>query len=217
MLFKQTLVAITIAASLTACGTMNNYLAEKRISVEYYRVYDIQTKATRQQIAKAASNGLGKNVNGAQEAMPIVTSGDLPEKPGRIDLVDPFANGNMAGLAAFAGGAGAISIKIAKCNGAVWTSHAVRNISGSNNLNIYACLYQYKSGFQLNEYAVFTKAEGGLMQISRDMANSMVGTPEEWTEKTLLDVVRNIGTTTNSKISLVDAQPEIAGTPWLDR
>lgn len=48
------------------------------------------------------------------------------------------------------------------------------------------------------------------------MANAMVGTPEEWTEKTFLDVIRSIQATTPSKIELLEAQPEIAGTPWLD-
>ena len=54
------------------------------------------------------------------------------------------------------------------------------------------------------------------MQISRDMANAMVGTPEEWTEKTFLDIIRSIRATTGAEVALLEAQPEVAGTPWLD-
>jgi hypothetical protein len=48
------------------------------------------------------------------------------------------------------------------------------------------------------------------------MASAMVGTPEEWTEKTLLDVVRQIKLSTNADVALLEAQPELGGTPWLD-
>ncbi len=70
--------------------------------------------------------------------------------------------------------------------------------------------------YHLNLYAVFTKQEGGLFQISRDMAYAMVGTPEEWTEKTFLDIVRSIRANTGAEITLLEAQPELSGTPWLD-
>ena len=45
----------------------------------------------------------------------------------------------------------------------------------------------------------------------------MVGTPEEWTEKTFLDVVRSIQSGTNASITYLEGQPELSGTPWLDR
>ena len=119
-------------------------------------------------------------------------------------------------MAALAAGGGGLGFRMATCEGAVWTAKAQRTVSGSNNLNLTACLFQYKGGYHLDMYAVFTKAEGGLMQISRDMANAMVGAPEEWTEKTFLDVVRNINKAIAADVTLLEAQPEISGTPWLD-
>lgn len=105
---------------------------------------------------------------------------------------------------------------MATCDGAVWTATAKREVSGSNALNLYACLWQYKAGYHLDLYAVFTKQTGGLMQLSREMANAMVGTPEEWTEKTFQDIVRQIHSETGAEIALREAQPEVAETPWLD-
>jgi hypothetical protein len=209
------LLAIAVAATLgiSGCGTTNNYLAEKKQTVEYYRIFDIKTSANRQMVAKAASNGIGRNVNNAQEATPIPSSGELPEKPARFKLVNPFEGSKLAALA---GGAGSLGFRMATCEGASWTAKAERRVSGSNNLSLTACLFQYKDGYHLDLYAVFTKQEGGLFQISRDMANAMVGTPEEWTEKTFLDIVRSIRINTGAEIALLEAQPELSGTPWLD-
>ncbi len=59
---------VTVAAlAITGCGTTNNYFADKRQTVEYCRIFDIKTAANRQAVAKAASNGIGRNVNNAQE------------------------------------------------------------------------------------------------------------------------------------------------------
>lgn len=206
--------AVTAATiALSACGTTNNYLAEKTKTVEYYRIFDIKTTASKQSIAKAASDGLGRNVNNAQEATPIPRSAILPETPGRFAIVNPL-EGTRLGM--LAGGAGSLGLQMAVCDGAAWTAKAVRNIAGSDNLNLTVCLFQYKEGYHLDMYAVFVKKEGGLFQVSRDLAHAMVGTPEEWTEKTFLDVVRNVYANIDAKVSLLEAQPEINGTPWLD-
>ena len=207
------LAVATLTLGIAGCGTTNNYLAEKKLTVEYYRIFDIKTSANRQTVAKAASNGIGRNVNNVQEATPIPTSGEIPETAGRFKLVNPFEGSQFAALA---GGAGSLGLRMATCDGAAWTAKAQRTVSGSNNLKLNACLFQYKNGYHLDLYAVFTKQEGGLFQVSREMANAMVGTPEEWTEKTFLDIVRSISANTNAEVSLLEAQPEISGTPWLD-
>ena len=65
---KHIFVIAALAVAITGCGTTNNYLAAKTKTVEYYRIFDIKTNATRQAVAKAASDGMGRNVNNAQEA-----------------------------------------------------------------------------------------------------------------------------------------------------
>jgi hypothetical protein len=44
----------------------------------------------------------------------------------------------------------------------------------------------------------------------------MFGTPEKFTENTLLDIVRAIRTNTRAQVSLVEAKPNLPGTPWLE-
>jgi len=134
-------------------------------------------------------------------------------------LVNPFANSNssLAGIAALSAGGGSLGIKIAQCDGAVWTAKANRRIKRRSNLNLTACLWQYKDGYHLDLYANFQKEEGGVLEISRQMANAMVGTPEQWTEKTFLDIVRSIQSKTNAQITFLEGYPELSGTPWLDK
>ncbi|MFQ6758111.1 hypothetical protein MWR57_05800 [Desulfovibrionaceae bacterium CB1MN] len=211
---KHSIIFVIIAFALTGCGATSNYLAQKTKTVEYYRIFDIKTSASRQVVSKAASDGIGRNAGNAQEATPIPASGEIPEKPSRFKLVNPLEGSKLALLAG--GGGGSLGFRMATCEGASWTAQAQRNVAGSNSLNLTACLFQYKEGYHLDLYAVFTKQEGGLNQISRDMAFAIVGTPEEWTEKTFLDIVRSIHAKTGAEVTLVEAQPEIAGTPWLD-
>jgi hypothetical protein len=204
---------------LSSCSTTNSVLAKKTSTVEYYRIFDIKTTATRQAVGKAATDGLAKNVNSADTSMPIPSSAEVPEQPGRFKLVNPFGEARMATLNALlslSGGA-AGPTRVATCEGAAWTGKAVRQIKGSSNLALTLCLFQYKAGYHLDMYGVFSKEEGGLLQLSRVMASAMVGTPEEWTEKTFLDVVRSIRAVTGAEVTLLEAQPEVSGTPWLDQ
>lgn len=207
------LAILAAALSLTACGTTNNYLAAKTKTVEYYRIFDIKTTAPKQSIIKAASDGLGRNVNNAQEATPIPKSATPPDTPGRFSIKNPFEGSSLAMLA---GGAGSLGLQVATCDGAAWTAKALRNIEGSDRLNLTVCLFPYKDGYHLNMYAVFVKSEGGLLQLGRDAASAMVGTPEEWTERTLNDVVTSINTKVKANIELLEAQPEVEGKPWLN-
>ena len=208
---KVTILGVALA--LTGCGALNNQLADKTKQVEYYRIFDIKTDVARKVIAEAASNGLGRNVNNAVETTPI-PNGPVPDQPGRFKLESPLAGTQLGAFMNIAGAS--INSRVATCEGAVWTAKAVRRVDGSDNLNLNLCLFQYKGGYHLNMYAVFQKKTGGLMQISRNLAHAMVGTPEEWTERTMLDVVRSINLNTKSNIELLEAEPEITGTPWLE-
>lgn len=211
-------LAIASLVTLTACGTTNNYLANKTKTIEYYRIFDIKTSASKQSVIAAASDGLGRNVNNAQEVTPIPKSGTAPDTPGRFSVSNPFADSPLPKLpfAALMGGAGSLGMQVATCDGANWTAKAERSVPGSDRLNLSVCLFPYKEGYHLDMYAVFTKKEGGIFQVSRDLAHAMVGTPEEWTEKTFLDVVRSINPKIQAQVTLLEEQPEVGGTPWLD-
>jgi hypothetical protein len=83
-------------------------------------------------------------------------------------------------------------------------------------MHIVACLYPYKTGYHLDMYAAFSKQEGGWLAWPRRATGLVLGTPEKYAEKTMLDLVRTIRETTKAQVALVEARPDVTGTPWLE-
>ena len=215
------ITAICVSLTLGGCGGGNSYLAAQNSTVEMYHIFDIKTAASTAVVAKAATDGLSQNTNGIQSAMPLQLDQGVPLTPGRFKLENMAAafggsGGALLKLASMQQGGG-LAMKVANCDGAVWNAKAVRSISGSSNLTLYSCLYRYKAGFNLDMYAVFTKQEGGLYQISQTVANSIVGTPEQWVNKTIMDTVRSIERATTAKATHLEGQPELSDLPALDK
>lgn len=215
--FAASFAIIAAAIALTGCATGNAYLANRSSTVEMYHIFDIKTSADTAKVSKAAADGLAQNTNQITQNTPLQIGKTTPAAPGRFtieDMSQKFAGTGMGSMLQMAQMQnGGVSIKSANCEGAVWTSRAVRSIAGSSNLTLYSCLYKYQAGYQLDTYAVFQKTEGGLGQISRDISSSIVGTPEQWVNKTIVDTVRSIEAATGSRVVRIEGQPELAELP----
>lgn len=215
------LMLVPALALLAGCGSTNSYLANKTSTVEMYHIFDIRTAAGTATVAKAAAEGLAQNTNDVNSSTPLQMGVAVPATPGRFTLVDVGAKLGGTGLGAMMQMAamqnGGVGMKTANCDGAVWTARAVRTISGSSNLTLHGCLYRYQKGYHLDTYAVFQKVEGGLYQVSRDIAFKMVGTPEEWVTKTILDMVRSIEKGANAKVTHLEGQPELGDEPAIGK
>jgi hypothetical protein len=214
------IIAFFTAIALSACSTVNSTLAERSESVEIYHIYDVKTSVDTATIAKAASDGLAANTNNVQTAMPLQIGKAVPSVPGRFSIDDVAAglNGqNSAMLRMMANQSGGLGMKVATCADAVWTSKAIRNISGSNNLTLYTCIYKYKAGYNVDLYAVFTKQSGGLYQVIREGANALAGTPEEWVNRTIADTIRSVERAANARAIHVEGQPDLGPLPAADK
>jgi hypothetical protein len=198
-------VAAGVTALLSGCSTEsgNNPLASRSTTVEYYRVFDIKTDVPAQTVTKAATDGINRNVKDAVVSTPPGV--EATELPGHFKIADPTSAPPGSAVA-----------KGPSCDGAVWTAKATPRVRGTEDMNLVACLFPYKSGYHLDMYAVFTKPEGGIMQWPRRLTGVFLGTPEKFTETTMMDVVRAIRETTGANVSLVEAKPNLAGTPWLE-
>jgi hypothetical protein len=214
---KRIALAAAVAFALTGCATSNGYLASRSTTIEMYHIFDIKTKADTSTVSKAAADGLVQNTNQINQVTPLQMGKTVPATPGRFTIEDVGAKLAGTGMGALMQMAsmrnGGATMKAANCDGAVWTSRAQRHVAGSSNLTLYSCLYKYQAGYHFDTYAVFQKTEGGLTQITRDIANSMVGTPEQWVNKTILDTVRAIETATGAKVVHLEGQPTLAGLP----
>jgi hypothetical protein len=214
---KFSLIAAVAALALTGCATSNSYLAARSTTVEMYHIFDVKTAADTNKVIKAAADGLAQNTNQINQVTPLQMGKTVPATPGRFTIDDVGAKlsgtgmGTLMQMAAMQNGG--VTLKTANCEGAVWTSRATRSIAGSSNLTLYSCLYKYQAGYNLDTYAVFQKTEGGLAQVSRDIANSLVGTPEQWVNKTILDTVASIEKATGAKVVRLEGQPELTDLP----
>lgn len=196
--------AVTTVAALAGCSADGgNRFASRDTTVEYYRVFDIKTDAGAQMVAKAASDGINRNVKDAVVSTPA--SVEVTELPGHFKMADPAS-----------APPGSSAEKGPTCQGAAWTAKAAPRVRGGDNMNMVACLFPYKSGYHLDMYAVFTKPEGGWLYWPRRLGGAIMGTPEKFTETTMMDVVRAIHDSTNAQVTLVEAKPNLVGTPWLE-
>jgi len=207
---KRTMVTLGLAgmtaATVTACGTTDSGMfASHNKTVEYFRIFDIRTTASNDTIAAAASTGIERNILRATLATPVPTVKEVQVKPGRIVLQE---------VGATAGGAAAAGSP--SCEGATWTAKANPEVSGGQNVSVVACLFPYQGGYHLDMYTAFSRPDGGWLKYPRRLSGAVFGTPEQWTEKTMLDVVRAIQARTSAQVVLVEAKPDIVGTPWLD-
>jgi len=197
---KSFMVAAVAGSALAGCATgAGDMFAARERTVEYVRVFDIKTDAPAPAVARAASDGIQRNIQNATLATPPLDPAELQEQPGRFKLTE--APGTARGPS---------------CDGASWTAKATPELRGSQDMQVVACLYPYKSGYHLNMYAAFSKKEGGWLEWPRRATGMVLGTPEKYVEKTMLDIVRTIRQSTNAQVALVEAKPDVAGAPWLD-
>ena len=221
---KLGLIALAVATAVTTgCASLNNASTEKKKSIELYRVFDVQTTSDRNIVIEAASDGLGENVQSANESRPIVM-GDKPVKPGRFKPVNGTkAMGQAGGMMAFAmqmNPSLGNMLKTAECDGAVWTATAQKKVDNAFSMSFNLCLWEYQQGYALDVYANYTKQEGGgflgMDGLARKAAYAISGSPEEWAEKTVLDVVRKIKSSAGADIKYLEGYPKMNSTPWQD-
>lgn len=201
---KHVMMTVLVGTALVGCAAQRNALfAAHDQTVEYVRVFDIKTAAPALDVARAASAGISRNIRNPTLATPLAATPAVLEQPGRFALGEASAStsGSAAGP---------------NCDGASWTAKARPDVRGSADTHIVACLYPYKAGYHLDLYAAITRKQGGWLGWPRRALDAVLGTPDRYAEKTMLDVVRTIREQTNAQVALVEARPDVVGAPWLE-
>lgn len=210
------ITSTAIAIALTALSAPAAHAQDSSRTNEIYHIFDIKTSARRAEVIKALQDGLNPNISNSDSTTPIVM-GPPPEAPGRFQIVNPFENSNFP-YAAMIPSAQLAQMRTVKCDGAVWISSAMRKVSGSQKLMLTFCLFPYREGYALDIYAIDIKEKGGSLsnRLGRVLGQAIVGNSDGWTNKTILDAVRNVRRTISAQITYVEGQPEFTGTPWED-
>lgn len=216
---KKLALVVPVLAALAGCAAGNSYMANRSTTVEMYHIFDIRTRAGTAELIRAAADGLAQNTSEIHQVTPLQMGKKVLVEPGRfvIDDIGARLAGSNTGLGTIMQMAsvqsGGATLKAARCDDAVWTSRARRSVGGSSDLTLYSCLYKYQAGYRLNVYAVFSKTEGGLYQVSRDIAKSLVGTPEQWVNKTILDTVHAMENAAGTRAVRLEGQPDLMDLP----
>jgi len=196
---KRLMMAAAVGVALAGCSTgAGELFASRDRTVEYVRVFDIKTDAPATSVIHAANEGISRNINNATLATPLPDTAEVLDQPGRFKLAE------TAGAA-----------RGPSCEGASWSARARPDVRGQD-VHIVACLYPYKTGYHLDLYGAFVKKEGGWLEWPRRATGYVLGTPEKFVDKTMLDLVRTIRETTKAQVALVEAKPDVAGAPWLE-
>lgn len=196
---KRLMMAAAAGVALAGCSTgAGEMFASRDRTVEYVRVFDIKTEAPTPSVLHAATEGISRNIKNATLATPVAATAEVLDQPDRFKLAE--TPGAARGPS---------------CDGASWTAKARPDVRGQD-VHIVACLYQYKTGYHLDMYAAFNKKEGGWLEWPRRATGFVLGTPEKFIDKTMLDLVRTIRETTKAQVALVEAKPEVTGAPWLE-
>lgn len=187
---------------------------------EIYHIFKLETDAPRGELIKALRLGLKENTTDTQVATPLVR-GEPPEKPGSFELINPLSDGRFGALGALLGAGNAAEIMQVQCNGAVWIANGQRRLRGSQRLRITLCLFPMKAedsayAYHLDVYVIDVIDKGGGLdrRLGRAIAGAFVGKPQDWTNKTILDVLRSAREDAATKIIYVEGQPAFEGTPW---
>lgn len=204
------LLSVTAAAPATAQDSSR--------ATELYHIFDIRTTAARADVIRALQDGMNPNISQSDTMTPLVM-GTPPETPARFTLVNPLEGTPLGGLIPASQMA---QVRQVRCDDAVWISSAIRKVRGSQQLRITMCLFPYFSstaqGYHLDVHAIDIKEKGGGLsaKIGRAIGTAIVGDSSGWTNKTIIDTLRNVQRQLSPAISYVEGQPAFTGTPWLD-
>ena len=206
-------VVVASAVVLSGCGQLNSALNERVETHEYLRIFDIKTTASADQVGKALAEGMAMNLSNPKIERPLVIA-QVPEKPGRFELDDSLRQSNMARMMQLYGGS-STQMRLLVCKDSPWKAVGTRTSSGDWDGRVQVCLFPYKGGYHVDMYGYLSVNKGGFKELVRGSIYSVMGDPLSWMEKSLLDTVRNVRSTLKAEVTLVEARPEIKGTPWL--
>ena len=138
---------------------------------------------------------------------------DLPEKPGKFYLKDPFAGSNMGALIG--------PMKMPVCEDAILTisSSDTTMQQYGDKTSFFLCVQPYKLGYNINIYSTFTKASGGISPttLGATLASSLVGDSRQFIPRAMNEVrtaVENIG----GKVVILDSYiPDSFKGPMVDQ
>lgn len=162
-------------------------------------IYDVQPASiNRGQLLDAITHAVQKNQQKVRVTRDI-QMGELPEKPGRFTLKDPFANTNIGAMMS----ANGQSTKMPVCDNSILTLASGSN-NTSGNTTFFLCVIPYKAGYSVNIYSTFSSSSGGINAIGASLAKSVLGDSSQYIPRAMNEV-RTATESVGGKVAIIDS------------
>lgn len=128
---------------------------------------------------------------------------ELPEKPGRFKLVNPFAGTGLGALAASQGGV----VRVAVCDDPLLQIKAgSKDAYGNEGTSFTLCLFPYREGYRIDIYATFEKYTGlaSTQAIAAQINRAVVGDSSQFIPRAMNEV-RLAAEKTGATVTIVDS------------
>jgi hypothetical protein len=192
------IVAIALALFLLAgCASMTPTQQTEASFV----IYDVQPASiNRGRFLDAITQAVQKNQQQVRVTRDIQT-GELPEKPARFVLKEPFANTNIGAMMSASGQ----TLKKPVCENPILTLASGSSGAGGAT-SFFLCVIPYKDGYSVNIYSTFTSSSGGLSvdALGAALAKSVVGDASQYIPRAMNEV-RKASESVGGNVSIIDS------------
>ena len=191
---------LALVSVLSGCASMRpTYQTEST-----YIIYDVQPASVdRNQLLNTVLEAVQKNSSKVRVNRDIPPA-ELPEKPGRFELKEPFGNSNLGALMAAQGQ----NVRVPVCKNSLMTISSDDNSMSQygERTTFFLCVLPYKDGYHIDIYATFTRSSGGFspQALGSAMARSVVGDSSQFIPRTMNDV-RSSAESLGGKVTVVDS------------
>ncbi|MGS0825227.1 hypothetical protein ACVBIO_05395 [Shewanella sp. 0m-8] len=157
---------------------------QKNSTEQAYMIIDIKGDSS------IRENVLDTVVETVQQSMDTLTVSrgippfELPEKPTRFKLVNPYGNSGIGALVQSHGG----MVMIPTCQDPILTMKSDDSTEGfGESTSFFICVVQYQQGYHVDIYTTFNQSSGGISidAMSASLARSLVGDTSQIIPRTM--------------------------------
>jgi hypothetical protein len=192
------IISLLVFLSLAGCSS----LTPTQQTEASFVIYDVQpASVSRGQLLDAITNAV-KKTQGQIRVTRDIQTGDLPDKPGRFTIKDPYAGTNLGAMMSASGQ----SLKIPVCDGSILTLASGYAGGNGDNTSFFLCVIPYKAGYSVNIYATYSSTSGGISPgaLANSLVKSVAGDRSQYIPRTMNDV-RTAAEGAGGKVSVIDS------------
>ena len=192
------IIALLVFISLAGCSS----LIPVQQTEASFVIYDVQpASVSRGQLLDAITDAVRRNESQIRVTRDIQT-GDLPDKPGRFTIKDPYGGTNLGAMMSASGH----SMKIPVCDGSILTLASGNASGGGDSTSFFLCVIPYKAGYSVNIYATYSSTRGGISPgaLADSLVRSVAGDRSQYIPRAMNDV-RTAAEGVGGKVSVIDS------------